>query len=244
MNIKILQWNVWYREKVENVIALIQEVDADILCLQELTVGVSSNGGHDVPSAISEATGLECNFAIAHEFKDGHVQGNGIFSKFPIAKNSNFFIAKPQGGSDYSSEGRACAVSKVDPGGKKDITIATTHCSYSHKFADSPAKTDEIRKLTEFFASNEERLVFTGDLNLHPDTQGIRMIEGQLDHCGPGYEEPTWTTKPFSYQGFEETQLGWRLDYAFATKDVKIISSKVIETAYSDHLPILLEVEV
>ena len=85
--------------------------------------------------------------------------------------------------------------------------------------------------------------IFTGDLNLSPNAKSIRLIEKELKHCGPDYKEPTWTTKPFSFMGFEETKLKWRLDYIFASKDVKIINSKIIKTRYSDHLPIILEIE-
>ena len=53
--------------------------------------------------------------------------------------------------------------------------------------------------------------------------------------------QATWTTKPFDYGGFAETELRWRLDYAFATPDLEITSAKIVETEYSDHLPILVE---
>lgn len=96
----------------------------------------------------------------------------------------------------------------------------------------------------DFFKNNTNRLIFTGDLNVAPNTESIRQIEKRLVHCGPDYRKPTWTTKPFSYNGFEEDKLRWRLDYAFATKDIKVINSKIIKTKHSDHLPILIEIEI
>ena len=43
--------------------------------------------------------------------------------------------------------------------------------------------------------------------------------------------------------GFEEKELRWRLDYVFASKNIKVLSSQIIPTEWSDHLPVLVECE-
>ena len=48
----------------------------------------------------------------------------------------------------------------------------------------------------------------------------------------------------FDYKDFKETKLRWRLDYVFASKDIRVIRSKIIKTKFSDHLPILVEFEM
>lgn len=240
MKIKILHWNIWYKEKVENVLKVIESVDADVLLLQEVTDGCEYNDGLDVAKVIGEKTGMNYNFALAHKY-DEHSQGNVIFSKFPIVSNSNFFIAEANEGGGYSDEARSCAVSKIDLGAKK-LNLATAHSSYYHKFADGE-KLNEAKRLVDFF-KGKENLVFSGDLNSIPGSDFIGLIESELEHCGPDYKEATWTTKPFSYGGFEEDKLIWRLDYVFASRDVKVISSEILETEYSDHLPILVEIEI
>lgn len=244
MKIKILQWNIWFKEEAENVIELIRKINPDILCLQELTIGSEFNNGRNVPETISKSLGIDYNFAPAHKFEDDHVQGNGIFSKHIFKKNLNFFITNSKGSNDYSSEGRVCAVSQIQLSNKELITLATTHSSYSHKFIENESKSEEVKILLDFFSVQEENFLFTGDLNVSPNSKTVKLIEEKLVHCGPDYNEPTWTTKPFSYNGFEEDKLRWRLDYAFATQDIKICDARIIETKYSDHLPILLEVEV
>ena len=244
MKLKILQWNIWHKEKVENIIKLIEEVNADILCFQELTIGSIYNDKQDISKLIAKKINFEYNFALAHKYDNNQLVGNGIFSRFQIIKNSNFIIANAKNSHDYSSDGRICAVSKIKINSEKNITIATAHSSYSHKFIENEEKLKEVEKLVNYFKKNTEKLVFTGDLNITPNTKSIKQIEKQLVHCGPDYKKPTWTTKPFSYKGFKEDKLKWRLDYAFVTKDIKILSSKIIKTEYSDHLPILIEIEV
>ena len=69
----------------------------------------------------------------------------------------------------------------------------------------------------------------------------MQEIQKYLKNAGPDPSEKTWTTKPFSYKGFEASTLDWRLDYCFVTPDLQITSAEVVKTSYSDHLPILLE---
>lgn len=244
MRVKIFQWNIWYKEKAENILKLIKKVNADILCFQEVSINTVYNNYRDVGKIISEKINFEYNFAEAEKSEKGRIWGNGIFTRFKILDNFNFFVADSKDSSDYSMEGRSCAASRIKLADGKSITIATTHLSYDHKFIETEAKLIEIKKLARFFKKNPNKLVFTGDLNMAPDSESIKQIEKYLVHCGPNYQESTWTTKPFSYKGFEEDRLRWRLDYVFATKDIKVIDSKIIETEYSDHLPILTEIEV
>lgn len=45
-------------------------------------------------------------------------------------------------------------------------------------------------------------------------------------------------------KSFEETELKWKLDYIFTSKDIKIKETKVVDTKYSDHLPILIVIKL
>jgi exonuclease III len=89
MQIKILHWNVWFKEKVENILKFIEKINPDFLCLQELII----NSNQNVPKIIATKLKMDYNFALAQKFNDGQIQGNAIFSKYPITKNFNFFIA-------------------------------------------------------------------------------------------------------------------------------------------------------
>ncbi len=105
----------------------------------------------------------------------------------------------------------------------------------------TPVKKIEVDNLINLIKNKKERYFFTGDLNTPPESYPIEQITQYLKNAGPEYKQNTWTTKPFSYNGFEENDLNWRLDYVFCTPDITIESVKVIETDYSDHLPILVE---
>lgn len=251
MKIRILHWNVWFQEKAENILKEIQKINPDILCLQEITIGSNFNDKKDVGKFLSKRLNYNLNFSNAHKYEypitpkgESNYGGNAILSRFPIIKNKNFPIINPKDKKHFPYERRTCATSKIKLPNNKEIIIATTHSSYNSKFTENKEKIREIKKLTKFFKKEKRNLIFTGDLNITPNTESIKLIEKYLKNCGPDYKKPSWTTKPFNFMGFEETKLKWRIDYVFASKDINIIDSKIIKTKYSDHLPILTEIEI
>jgi endonuclease/exonuclease/phosphatase (EEP) superfamily protein YafD len=116
--------------------------------------------------------------------------------------------------------------------------------SYTHQFEITPRKTQETDTLVDIISSHKSSYIFTGDLNAVPGSYTINRIAKYLKNAGPDITQATWTTKPFSYDNFEETELKWRLDYIFATDDIKVTSTEILNTNYSDHLPILAKFEL
>ena len=104
----------------------------------------------------------------------------------------------------------------------------------------------EIDNLVEILKTKEKDFVFAGDLNSIPKSYALQEIERikTLKNPGPDFKENTWTTKPFDYHGFKEDKLNWRIDYVFLTTDLKVMDSQIMRTDISDHLPILLEIEI
>jgi endonuclease/exonuclease/phosphatase family metal-dependent hydrolase len=176
--IKILQWNVLYQEKSENIIKFLKHTKPDIFCGQELTVNGPAN--------------TEADILINNEL----------------------------------------------------ITIGTAHLLYTPFFKITQQRLDEAEKLFEVIQNRHERFILAGDLNATPDSSIIKSLEKMFIHADPNTDRPTWTTKPFSYQGFEANSRDWRLDYIFCTEDINVVTNKILETNYSDHLPILTEIQI
>ena len=246
MRITLLQWNVWYKEKIENIVKVIKELNPDIVCLQEIDLNSQHNDYKDVPKEIAKSLRYEYFYKPSMKFKnkkDWEFLGNGIYSRFPMSRHKMRYIQRPTGINDYDKQGRIYieAIVKI---GKKSLTVGTTHVSYSHRFEITPRKVKEIDKLIEIIKKKGKMFILAGDMNSTPDSYTIKQLEKFLKNCGPNHLQKTWTTKPFDYKGFKETKLRWRLDYAFASKDLNVIKSKVIKTKISDHLPILVEFEV
>jgi len=246
--IKVLQWNVWYHENYQNLVEFIKRVDADIVCCQELTTNfIDANPGIDVAAEIAKACDYNYFFhpMTIYGTSGEQVQmGNGIFSKFPIiSKNYKFVQEADPNVISYETEDRSYVEALLDVNGTH-LKVGTVHLSYSTAFAMTEKRLAEAEKLSEATQDNHERFILTGDMNAKPDSPIIKQLEKMFIHADPNTARPTWTTKPFSYQGFEANKLDWRLDYIFATEDINVIDNKILETDYSDHLPVLAEVQI
>ncbi|KAJ1720214.1 hypothetical protein LPJ61_006193 [Coemansia biformis] len=92
--LRVVQWNIERGYKLEAVIAALEKLDADILCLQEIDIGNERSGGQDHGRIIAER--LKLNGGVAIEFQElrspcrdpgqqgGGVHGNAIFSRFDM----------------------------------------------------------------------------------------------------------------------------------------------------------------
>lgn len=241
--VSILQWNIWYLEDIKNIAQFLSENKADVICLQELTINFDKQNNIHTPNYIAEQLGCHVYFQeIAFAGKEMKL-ANAVFSKYPITNTRTVWVNKEQGSGNYDDENRAYVEATLDVGGE-ELTIGTVHMSYTHKFEPSERKLAETTNLVEAIEQNKKRFVLTGDFNAVPGSQVLTAIEQALTNCGPEYSVNTWTTKPFSYGGFEANTLDWRLDYIFATNDIKASKAQILSTGYSDHLPVLVEIEL
>jgi endonuclease/exonuclease/phosphatase family metal-dependent hydrolase len=246
--LKILQWNIWYHEEYQNIVDFIKHINADIVCCQELTTNfVEANPGIDVAAEIARA----CNYnyyappMTDYDTNGGLVQqGNGIFSKFPIIDKDVKYVQKADPNiHSYKTEDRTYVEVILDINNIK-LKVGTVHLSYSTAFAMTEKKLEEAEKLYEAVQGNHEKFIFAADLNAKPDSPIVKKLEELFIHADPNTDRPTWTTKPFSYEGFEANSRDWRLDYIFCTEDINVVTNNIIETNYSDHLPIMTEIQI
>ena len=244
MKISILQWNIWFKEDIEDIAKFLVDIKPDIVCLQELTVDYSEQSHLNTPKYVAGRLGYEYFAKEIELHGDGNL-ANGIFSRFPITKKYSAHINEPaEGGSGgFDDEYREYVEVAIDLG-DSSLSVGTTHMSYTDRFESTKRKEQEADRLIEQIEQHKENYIFTGDLNALPGSYTINKIEEKLKNAGPPFEHNTWATKPFSYRGFVEKDLNWRLDYVFRTPDVKIISSEILHTEYSDHLPVLVNIEV
>lgn len=237
---KILQWNIWWKECTNNLEEIIEELErfnADILCLQE----VSYFENPDFLKPLNELYPYPA-FAVADTLKN-HTQGNAILSKYKIEKVRTGYIQQPlEEIRSYENEGRIYLECDYLIN-EKLLTIGTTHCSYTDKFKKTPAKDQEFDKLLEFLKRKKENFVFCGDLNATPASPYIKKISEILKNISPNFSFNTWTTKPFNHNNFCEKELNWRLDYIWGTEDIEMVKTEVLNTKLSDHLPIITEIK-
>lgn len=247
MNIKILQWNVWFKENPDNIAKTIIELNPDVVCGQEFIQNNLDDKKIDTAKYVAEKIKYHYFYKEASTWDvrpDIQSQGNAIFSKFPITdKYFKYVQDSIHNPSNASEEGRIYVEIGIQISDKK-LTIGTTHLSYTPRFEITESRKREVDNLINIISNKKSNYIFTGDLNSAPDSYTIEEISKYLKSAGPDINEKTWTTKIHDKKDFYENKLNWRLDYIFTTPDIKVKSAKIINTPYSDHLPILTEIEI
>jgi len=249
MKITLLQWNVWYKEDTNKIVELIKKYQPDVVCAQELIQHFQPTPQIDTAKEIAAKLGYDYYFHFADKWTkrvEKETQGNAIFTRLPIIKTNHHFLQQPKTNpANASEEGRVLVEVTVSKD-NKELTLGTTHLSFSPFFEMTADRKTEAAKLVDYLKDKTANYVFTGDFNATPESFLIERLSSlsQFKSAGPDFSAKTWTTKPFDKQGFVETELNWRLDYVFVTNEIKVLSSQVIDTKVSDHLPVLVELTV
>ncbi len=242
MRVKVLQWNVWFKEDIDKVVGVIKDLDVDIVCLQELTQGYVEQTQDNTWEHIQHELGyygVHQTIPITTD-ADEWLQANAIFSRYPLHSQREHWLHTPKNIEDREDQFRGYLETVVDIDGTH-LTVGTTHMS----FQDYEQQHDpELHKLLKATERKVGRYILTGDLNATPDSNRVQELARRFEHAGPSYAENTWTTKAHKTPEFEAATLDWRYDYVFATPDVEVLDSRIIETDVSDHLPVLVTVDV
>ena len=243
MEVSVMQWNVWFKQDIDEVVDFLKANPADIICLQELTRGYVEQTRENTWEFIAHAIGYEVHVQeIPIITPDAQwSQANAIFSKFPILSKVAGWIHEPEDPESLTDQYRGYLEIDVDTG-SGPLTIATTHMSFRPH--GEPEGDLELQQLLTH-TKDREHYVMTGDLNVTPEHYRIAELLKHLRNAGPDFTEYTWPTKPFEHDGII---LGGtpdrRLDYILASKDVKVKGSGLLQTDISDHLPAFVTVEL
>jgi exodeoxyribonuclease III len=251
--VKIITYNVNGIRSAMNkgLLDWIRAIDPDVLCLQEIKASPEQVGVHAI-----EQLGYHHYWHPAE--KKGY-SGVAIFSKIKPVN-----VVYGCGISKYDNEGR---VIRADFDG---VSVASVyHPSGSAGEARQAFKMDWLEDFMEYITAlkkNVPALLLSGDFNIchrHIDihnpvanarTSGFlpeerewmeRFLEsGFIDtfrHFNPDPHRYTW----WSYRsGARGRNLGWRIDYHLASRDMKdrLKRAEILADAvHSDHCPVLLE---
>lgn len=233
--------NAWPNRK-DNVKALIKFYEADILGVQEA-----------LPEQYDDLL-LNSNFeAVGRARDDGERKGE--FS--PVYYNRNRFTKK-DGGTfwlsltpDVPSKGWDAALNRVcswvrlyDKINRKEFVVFNTH--FDHIGVQARVESAKLIKQKIQELAPNLPVVFTGDLNVTPETEAISTIKSFLtDSKTLSKEAPYGPNGTFNAFNFN-SPLKDRIDYIFVNKGFKVQKYAVLTDSkdqryYSDHLPVFVK---
>lgn len=230
--------NAWPNRK-DNVKALVKFHDADILCVQEALPeqfdALLENSNFDVVGVGREDGKRKGEFSAVYFDKDRFTKKDG--GTFWLSETPNM----PSKGWDAALN-RVCSwVRLYDKSNKKEFLVFNTH--YDHVGVKARIESAKLIKQKIQEIAPKLPVVFTGDLNVTPETEAIATIKSFLIDAKEITLEPAYGPEG-TFNAFDfNSDLKNRIDYIFVNKGFKVQKFAVLSDSKnkrypSDHLPV------
>lgn len=234
MTLKVASFNIYHCEDFYNqkidfdaFAELIKSLDADIIGLNE----VHGKGDDEEYTAQTEELAVRLGyngfFAKATDIDGNNPFGNAVLTRKAIKSLEVIPIPdpEPKTGSELYETRCLLKMELTEP----QLTVLITHFGLNH---------DEHLNAVKTVLENckNERCIFMGDLNVRPENDVLDPIRKVFTDSA-SVSDRVLLTYPADVPNR-------KIDYIFATPDIKILSVDVPEKILSDHLPITAEIEV
>ena len=233
--------NAWPNRK-DNVKALVNFHDADILCVQEALPeqfdALLENSNFDVVGVGRDDGKRKGEFSAVYFDKTRFTKRNG----------GTFWLSETP---DVPSKGWDAALNRVcswvklyDKLNKKEFIVFNTH--YDHIGVQARIESAKLIKKKIQEIAPTLPVILTGDLNVTPETEAISTIKSfLLDTKEITVEPPYGPTGTFNNFNFN-SELKDKIDYIFVNKGFGVQKFAVLTDSkdqryYSDHLPVFVK---
>ncbi len=207
---------------LEDIARVIQAEDPDIVALQEVSRGWVVNGSVDMLVWLSQRLEMDYVWGPAAD----PVWGNAVLSRLPIISSQNHRMPN----NDALRLDRAFLTVEVDVGGGETIDVVATHIHSGD--GDSAIRIPQAQAVLGA-VDNNRTTVLLGDFNAHPDHPEMLLF------ADSGFND-TFVASGATGDGFTyPADNPWeRIDYVWASPDLKVRDLSVPDSLASDHLAV------
>lgn len=253
MRLKIVSLNVWIGGILfEPMLDFLNDQQADIILLQEVFNGQDKNLKPQYRTYNELQTNLDIqysHFAPAFlEDVDGQeiVQGNAIFSRFPLNEIGISHYDVP-----YGKRKNVREEFHLTPRSLQHVVanirniklhLLNTQGIWGLDGEDNQRRLAMSDRILEEINGNSP-LLLAGDFNLQPKTQTIRKIEEKLNNVFKNELKTSFNLQRKDlekYPGFATAVV----DMVFLTHNIKVIRKSCPQVDISDHLPLIATIEI
>jgi endonuclease/exonuclease/phosphatase family metal-dependent hydrolase len=218
---------------LEEVAQVIRELSPDVVALQEVDHGTRRSGGADQAAQLARLTGLAHHvFFPARELSGGGEYGLAVLSRHPIRSTRQFPLPNWRG-----VEPRTLGQAIVEVEGQ-ELSVYVTHLA--HLGSRERLRALQARKIAALMSRDERAKVIMGDLNDSPASAPVQLIGRPLADAFALSGEGTEGTYPLPGQVLPPL----RLDYIFASRELRPRRSFVAQRRASDHLAVVADVDL
>jgi endonuclease/exonuclease/phosphatase family metal-dependent hydrolase len=189
-------------------LALLREVDADVIGLEESGTARIAGGNRDVVRYFADGLGLYTYYGpktVVGTF------GIALLSKYPIENPRTFYM--------YSEGEQTATIEAQISLGDKVFNLFVTHLGNGGPMVQQEAILAEL--------AGQENVVLMGDFNFRPDTEQYRLTTEMLDD--------SWLIRWPQGAGDQGIDPDARIDHIFVSPDTRIAESIYLSGPQSDH---------
>ena len=206
---------------IRDLAAAIEEQDAGIVALQEVSRGWLIDGTFDMLPWLSRELDMPYVWAPAAD----SVWGNAVLSKYPIAESS---VQPMPNNSDIPLD-RSYATAVIPMGETGPLTVLATHLH--HREEEGHRRAPQIMTLVDAW-DGRERTVLLGDLNAEPGAPEMLPLEesGMVDAFAAS---PEYDGRGHTFTARDPRR---RIDYIWTSEDLRPTDFTLFGGTASDHL--------
>ncbi len=241
--LRVMNWNIHGgvgRDGVYDFSRIADEIrrqNPDIVTLQEVHHEEGQTPQWELLE--NEFPGYESHFARGDDITPGSGSaGNLIFSRYPILERLTHKLPNDDSGAVDRSLGGA----RVQIEGT-DVRVYTTHLSSGAGAAAVARRRAQAQDAINTMPASlmTSPMVFTGDLNVRPDDE-IRFWFANARWVDAWTQlHPNIGSDVVTYPGGDDDA---RIDYAYGTPVLDVMSAHRVVTTASDHYPVVTDFEI
>lgn len=243
---KLLQLNTWSCKLPTGIVKLFQTENPDIVCLQEVVTSTDGGKIFDTIGSITDEFPFEYQYntpLVEFNFmQHTATRGNMIASNIPLsATNELWTLGSFTKDFDYKESGgynvaRNIAHAEVStPSGAVHVLTLHGYHIKEHKLGNDET-VRACKELVEYAASLEGAVIITGDFNLSPDSESIKIVDQSFRNLV--VEKGLKTTRNHLTKKTEVC------DYIFVNDKVKVNDFYMSTIVASDHNGLILDFSV
>ncbi len=202
---------------------VVRDCGADIAGLNE----VRGKGAHpdytEQAEIIAGQLGFHCYFAKAIDCGGDGPYGNAIVSRFPIKRAETLMIPDPLVKDEEAYyETRCILKAELDVAG--GLTVFVSHFGLARA-----ERQNAVAEVARQIDQVPGPCVFMGDLNMTPDDPLLAPIYNRLADTAAVFSAPLLS--------FLSPNPERKIDYIFASRDIRVLSADIPAIVASDHRP-------
>ncbi len=252
MKLKVIQLNIWRGKLLSNALEFLKTENPDIILLQEVYSNSNNLPGMPITHRLYQY--LQEKFpeyksvygpAFTDTTKLGNIEsGNAIFSKFEILDTTNTFFDVPyktfdeQDQTDFSHNPQTILGAKLHINGV-EVNAFSVHGIWGQDGLDSDRRLQMGETIIQQI-KNKQNVIMGGDFNLLPVTKTVANIEKYVKSVFGNTLVSTFNMKHKTDGGYATAVV----DMMFYSETIKVLSKNCPDINVSDHLPLVVELEV